>query len=153
MARKKPGPVPSQGVPRRGPPAPTPPENRALAALALRTIFLNVFHHNGARLNSARYEARWRFTVTLCWREGEPSPCPAAAGHENPGRTSHQLDVEFGVSVADLALSARLRVDDAGVAVEFPSVWVGGDYVGELREALGRHFGLAYPKVEDEPQG
>src|SRR5262245_64279599 len=100
VAQKKPGPT----HPHRGVPVPTPPENREAAGLALRTIFLNVFRHNSTRLNSARYEAGWRFTISMCWREGEPVPCPAAVGHMDKNRTGHQVDVEFSVSVTDLAL-------------------------------------------------
>ena len=112
-----------------------------------------LFRHNSARLNSAKYESGWRFTVSICWRDGEPVPCPAAVGHENKSRTGHQVDVEFSVSVTDLALSTRVRVDDAGLLNDFPSIWLGHAYVKELREVLGRHFGLSYPKVEDEPAG
>jgi hypothetical protein len=150
VAKKKPGPPLRPSVPTRGTPVPTP-EDRAAAGLALRTIFLNLFRYNSTRLNSAKYESGWRFTVSMCWRDGDPVPCPAAVGHENKGRIGHQADVEFSVSVADLALSTRIRVDDAGLVTDFPNVWLGHSYVKELREVLGRHFGLAYPKVEDEP--
>ena len=153
MAKKKPVPAARATQPRRGAPLPITPENREAAGLALRTIFLNVFRHNSTRLNSARYEAGWRFTVSMLWREDEVVPCPAAVGKENKGRTSHQVDLEFSISVADLALSIRIRVDDAGLVTDFPSVWLGQNYMTELRDVLGRHFGLAYPKVEDRPQG
>jgi hypothetical protein len=130
---------------------PTPPEHRAAAGLALRTVFLNLFRHNSTRLNSAKYESGWRFTVTVCWRDGDPVPCPAAVGHVDKNRTGHHADVEFRVSVTDLALSTRIRVDDAGLVRDGPSVRLGGNYAAELREVLGRQFGLSYPKVEDEP--
>jgi hypothetical protein len=149
VAKKKPGPA----HPRRGVPVPTPPENRAAASLALRTIFLNIFRHNSTRLNSARYEAGWRFTISMHWREGEPVLCPAAVGHMDKNRTSHHVDVEFSVSVTDLALLTRIRVDDAGLVIDFPSVWLGGNYARELHDVLGRQFGLTYPKVEGELKG
>jgi len=126
---------------------------RATAGLALRTIFLNLFRHNSERLNSARYESRWRFTVTLCWRDGEPTPCPAAATHVKGDRAGHQVEIEFSVAVTDLALVMRMRVDDAVLVESFPSVRLARGYPKELRALMERHFGLAYPKVEDQLVG
>jgi hypothetical protein len=149
VAKKKPAARPRSAI--AG--APALLERRAAAGLALRTIFLNLFRHNSTRLNSARYESGLRFTVTVCWREGEEAPCPAAVGHEDGSRAGHQADVEFSVSVTDLALLTRMRVDDAGLVTAFPTIRLGRGYGKELREVLGRHFGLVYPKVEDEPTG
>jgi hypothetical protein len=149
VAKKKPGPPLHSAIATGGP---TPQEHRAATGLALRTIFLNLFRHNSTHLNSAKYESGWRFSVSLCWREGDPIPCPAAVGHEDKNRSGHQVDVEFSVvSFPDLALSTRIRVDDAGLVNDFPSVRLGRGYAKELREVLGRHFGLSYPKVEDVP--
>lgn len=44
------------------------------------------------------------------------------------------MDIEFTVTVTDL-----------------PSIRLGSGYASELREVRGRHFGLLYPKVEDDP--
>jgi hypothetical protein len=153
VAKKKSGPSLRDTLPNRGVPVPTTPEHREIADLARRRIFLNLFRHNSARLNSAKHESGWRFTISICWRDGDPVPCPAAVGHEDKGRTGHHLEAEFRVSVPDLALSIRIRVDDGGSLGDLPRIGIGGDYAGELRAALGRHFGLSYPKVEDEPAG
>ncbi len=130
---------------------PASPEDRAAAGLALRTIFLNLFLYNSTRLNSARYESGWRFTISICWREGDPVPCPAAVGHEDTNRSGHQVDIEFSVSVTAPALTIRVRVDDAPPVDAFPSVRLVRGYARELRETLERHLGLTYPKVEDKP--
>jgi hypothetical protein len=128
-------------------------DQRAAAGLALRTIFLNVFRHNSARLNSARYESRWRFAIIICWREGEPVPCPAAVGRERVGRAGHQVELEFSVSTLDPALVMKMRVDDATLVEDFPPVRLVRGYPKELRALLDEQFGLSYPKVEDEPLG
>ena len=133
--------------------APALQEQRAAAGLALRTIFLNLFRYNSTRLNSAKYESGWRFTITVCWRESDAVPCPAAVGNEDKSRANHQADIEFSVSVTDLTLLTRMRVDDAGLVTDFPTVRLGRGYTKELREVVGRHFGLLYPKVEDKPAG
>jgi hypothetical protein len=129
------------------------PDQRAAAARALRTIFLNLFRHNSARLNSARYESGWRFTITICWREGEPTPCPAAVGQENKGRAGHQVDIEFVVSIVDITLMTKVRVDDAHTLDGFPSIPLNKGYAKELRALLDQQFGLTYPKVEEVPAG
>jgi hypothetical protein len=108
------------------------PAQKEVAARALRTIFLNLFRHNSARLNSARYESGWWFTINICWQEGEPIPCPVAVGLENKGRAGHQLDIEFIVSIVDALLSAKNRVDDAPALERFPSIRLGTGYVKEL---------------------
>ena len=128
-------------------------ELRATARTVLRTIFLNVFRHNSACLNSAKYECGWRFTITICWREGEPVPCPAAVERENKSRAAHQVDIEFSVVAAENALRTKIRVDDAGLQDNFPSISLGQNYANELRVHLSQRFGLAYPKIEDEPVG
>jgi hypothetical protein len=125
-------------------------EQRAAAGLALRTIFLNLFRHNSERLNSARYESRWRFTITMCWRDGEPIPCPSAAAHVKQGRAGHQVEIEFSVSVADHSLVTRMRVDDAVLVESFPAVRLTRGYPKDLRVLLERHFDLAYPRGEDQ---
>jgi hypothetical protein len=153
VAKKKPGPSLRDTLPNRGVPVPTPPEHSAVADRARRRIFLNLFRHNSARINSARYESGWRFIVSVFWRDGDPVPCPAAVGHEDKARTGHHLEAEFRVSVPDLVLSIRIRVDDGGSLGELPKIGIGGNYAAELRAALGRYFGLSYPKVEDEPAG
>jgi hypothetical protein len=129
------------------------PGQRAAAGLALRTIFLNLFRHNSTRLNSAKYESGWRFTITICWREGEPIPCPAAVGHAIENRTGHQIDVEFSVSIVDATLIIRARVDDSSLRENFPGLSLGRGYAKELRPLLEKHFGLTYPRSEDEPIG
>lgn len=126
------------------------PAQKEVAARALRTIFLNLFRHNSARLNSARYESGWRFTINICWREGEPIPCPVAVGLENKGRAGHQVDIEFAVSIVDTILSTKIRVDDAQVLDRFPSIQLGTGYIKELRPLLEQHLGLKYPKVEEQ---
>jgi hypothetical protein len=151
VSKKKPAPQPRSAIATAG--APALQEQRTAAGLALRTIFLNLFRHNSTRLNSARYESGWRFTITICWREGDSVPCPAAVGHEDRSRANHQADIEFSVSVTDLALLARMRVDDAGLMTDFPTIRLGRGYARELQEVVGRHFGLLYPKVEDKPAG
>jgi hypothetical protein len=125
-------------------------EQRAAAGFALRTIFANLFRHNSERLNSARFESRWRLIFTICWRDGEQVPCPAASAHAKPGRPGHQVEIEFNVAVAELALVMRMRVDDAVLVENFPAVRLTKGYPKELRALLERHFGLAYPKVEDQ---
>jgi hypothetical protein len=127
------------------------PAQKEVAALALRTIFLNLFRHNSARLNSARYESGWRFTLNICWRDGEPIPCPVAVGREITGRAGHQVDIEFVVSIVDATLSTKIRVDDAHTLDAFPSIKLGTGYVKELRALLEQHLGLVYPKVEEKP--
>ena len=127
------------------------PAQKEAASRALRTIFLNLFKHNSARLNSARYESGWRFTLNICWRDGEPVPCPVAVGREIAGRAGHQVDIEFVVSIVDATLSTKIRVDDAHTLDPFPSIKLGTGYVKELRALLEQHFNLAYPKVEEEP--
>jgi hypothetical protein len=129
------------------------PGQRAAAGLALRTIFLNLFRHNSARLNSAKYESGWRFTITICWREGEPIPCPAAIGHVIEGRGGHQVEIEFSVSVIDATLVTRTRVDDAALRDNLPSVPLRRGYAKELRALFEKHFRLSYPKAEEEPLG
>lgn len=128
-------------------------EQRAAAGLALRTIFLNLFRHNSGRLNSARFESRWRFTVTVCWRDGEPVPCRAVEGHVKPGRAGHQAEIEFSVSVVESSLVTRMRVDDSALVENFPAVRLARGYAKELRALLEAKFGLAYPKVEDAVLG
>ena len=121
-------------------------EQRTAAGLALRTIFLNLFRHNSERLNSARFESRWRFTITLCWRDGEPVPCPSAAAHVKNGRAGHQVELEFSVSIADHSLVMRMRVDDAVLVESFPSFLLARGYPTELRVLLELHFGLSHPR-------
>jgi hypothetical protein len=128
-------------------------EQRAAAGVALRTIFLNLFRHNSARLNSARYESRWRFTITICWRDDEPVPCPAVAAHVKNGRAGHQAEIEFSVAAAELSLVTRMRVDDAALVENFPAVKLVRGYAKELRTLLDEKFGLTYPKVEDAAIG
>ena len=118
------------------------PKQRAAAAQALRTIFLNLFRHNSSRLNSAKYESGWRFTITICWREGEPVPCPVAVGHVFENRAGHQMEIEFNVSIAENNLMTQVRVDDVRLQNIFPSVSLGRSYAKELRR-LDQHFGLS----------
>jgi hypothetical protein len=129
----------------------TLPAQKEVASRALRTIFLNLFRHNSARLNSARYESGWRFTINICWRDGEPIPCPVAVGLENKGRAGHQVDIEFVVSILDATLSTKIRVDDVQALDLFPNIQLGAGYVKELRALLDQHLGLRYPKVEEQP--
>src|SRR5713101_7599669 len=107
VAKKKPGPPHRPAIATPG--WANSPEYRAAGGLALRTIFLNLFRHNSTRLNSAKYESGWRFTISICWREGNPVPCPAAVGHEDKSRSGHQVDIEFSVSATDMALLIRIR--------------------------------------------
>jgi hypothetical protein len=120
---------------------------------ALRIVFLNILLHNSARLNSAKYECGWRFTLTICWRQGEVVPCPAAVGHEASGRAGHQVDIECNVLVPENALRIRLRVDDSRQLENFPTVGLGEGRARELQSVLAEHLGLAYPSVEKRPVG
>jgi hypothetical protein len=128
-------------------------DQKALAGRTLRTIFYNVFRHNSLCLNSAKYEARWRFTINICWREGEPVPCPAAVSREKDGRGGHQAEIEFSISAIEPTLTMRMRVDDASLVESFPSIPIRRGYAKELRVLLKEQFGLDYPKVEEEPVG
>ena len=149
VAKKKPGPPHRSAIAAPGWSA--SPELRAAGGLALRTIFLNLFRHNSTRLNSAKYDSGWRFTITICWREGNPVPCPAAVGHEDTSRSGHQVDIEFGLSATDMALLIRIRVDDGTLLDNFARVGLGRGYAGELGKMLRQQFGLSYPKLEDKP--
>jgi hypothetical protein len=126
---------------------------RAAAKDALRIIYLNIFLHNSTRFNSARYECGWRFNFTICWRDGDPVPCPAAVGYEIAGRAGHQLEIECNVSVVENALHIRLRVDDARLLDNFPPVSLGEGRARELQSVLAQQFGLAYPSVEGRSIG
>ncbi len=148
MAKKKPGPSTRDTFSSK--PIPMPPEQKGIADAMRRRIFLNLFRHNSTRINSARYESGWRFTISICWREGDPVPCPAAVGHEDTNRTGHHVDVDFHVAIADLAISIGIRVDDGVLLNDFAKIGGAGRYVPELREVLERRFGLSYPKVEDD---
>lgn len=151
MAKNKPAPQPQPAHTKTN--QSTLPDQRVAAGRILRTIFHNLFRYNSARLNSARYESGWRFTITICWREGEPTPCPIAVGHENASRAGHQVDIEFSVSIADSTLLTQVRVDDARLKDSFPSILLGRGHPKELRVLLEKQFGLSYPKVEEEPAG
>jgi hypothetical protein len=126
---------------------------RAVAERTLRTVFLNLFRHNSTKVNSAKFESRWRFTINVCWRDGEPVPCPAAIGHQQSGRAGHNAEIEFSVSVVESELVTRMRVDDAVLVEDFPSVRLVRGYPKELGVLLQKRFGLAYPTVEDQPVG
>ena len=127
--------------------------HRKEAGHALRTIFLNLFRHNSARLSSAKYESRWRFVIIICWRDGESLPCPAAAGRERIGRNGHQAEIEFSISVVEPSLVVRMRVDDSVLNESFPNVLLVRGYAKELRVFLEAQFGLTYPKFQDVPIG
>jgi len=128
-------------------------DQRTAARNALRIIFLNVYSHNSICLNSAKYDCGWRFTITICWRDGEPIPCPAAVGHVIEGRAGHQVEIEFSVLTAENAVKFRVRVDDARLLDNFPSVSLSHDHAMELQRLLREHLGLAYPRVENQPSG
>ena len=59
------------------------------------------------------------------------------------------MDIDFHVSVVDLAISIGIRVDDGMLLNDHAKIGGTGRYAGELREVLERRFGLSYPKVED----
>lgn len=149
MPAKKPAPRQRSAIATPGSAGTT--EHRAAGGQALRTIFLNLFRHNSAKFNSAKYESGWRISISLCWREGTPAPCPATRGLEDPNRTGHQVDIEFSISAVDMALLTRMRVDDGLLVDKFARVSLGKGYAAELSKALKQHFGFSYPKVEDKP--